>query len=771
MDAQILDVNLSDEAQRLYLNYALSVITSRALPDVRDGLKPVQRRILFAMHHELRLAPEGKPAKCARIVGEVIGKYHPHGDSAVYDALVRMAQEWVMSATLVDGQGNFGSQDGDPAAAYRYTEARLTPIARELLIELSKRTVRYRPTFDSTRFEPIVLPARTPNLLVNGAQGIAVGMATSIPPHNLTEVCAALRLLIDNPKATLGTVMGKIKGPDFPTHGELISDKATLREVYKTGHGTLKLRAQWKLEEKSGQTRIILTSIPYAVEKQSLVEKIADVIVGRKLTGLVDVRDESTEDVRVVLELKKGTRPELVMAYLAKHTPVQTNVQVNLTCLAPTDNPEIATPRRMGLLEILRAFLDFRMEVVTNRLQFDLDELEKRLHILDGFEKVFDALDEIIKIIRRSNGKADAAKKIVQRFDLDEIQTDAILELKLYRLAKLEILLIQEEADKKRKAAQKIRGLLRSKAKRWALISDELADVQKQYGVKRRTKILSDDDTPEFSAEDFIEDEDNTVILTAHGWMKRQQTVKDLASTRVRKDDWVLACTAGSTRSCVTVFSSKGHAYTQRLADVAQSTGHGEPVQNRFKFTDGERVTGMISFDPRLLELPEEEEVYEDGSPCPPYGVAVTKLGMALRFPLFGFREPSTKNGRRFCKLSAGDEVLSVFLCPEEGYLIAAATDGHAIAVDAEELSLLSGPGKGSMLIKLQGGAQLLGATVAPGLRSGSLKVVSDKGKPFEFFAEGLLATRGGRGKAVVKRTGFREVVHELPTIPALEEE
>ncbi|MEM7676279.1 MAG: DNA gyrase subunit A, partial [Myxococcota bacterium] len=380
MDALIGDVPLSDEAQRLYMNYALSVIMSRALPDVRDGLKPVQRRILFCMHRDLHLSPDSRFAKCARIVGDVIGKFHPHGDQAVYSALVRMAQGWTMRVPLVEGQGNFGSQDGDPPAAYRYTEARLNKIAPELLAELGAKTVAFRPTFDGQRSEPVVLPARFPNLLVNGAHGIAVGMATSIPPHNLGEVCDGLVAMIDDPKITLARVLQKIKGPDFPTGGEVTCTRAELKETYESGHGSIKLRGQWKLESgKKGAQQIVLTSIPYGLERKDLATKIGDIIINKKLPPLVDVRDESTEDVRLVLEIRKDANPELVVAYLNKHTPLMGNVSYNFTCLIPTDNEEISRPERIGLIPMLRYFLDFRFEVVERRLTHELNQVNERL--------------------------------------------------------------------------------------------------------------------------------------------------------------------------------------------------------------------------------------------------------------------------------------------------------------------------------------------------------------------------------------------------------
>jgi DNA gyrase subunit A len=769
MDPQIQDVALSNETQRLYLNYALSVITSRALPDVRDGLKPVQRRILYTMHHELHLRPDGKPSKCARIVGDVMGKYHPHGDSAIYDALVRLAQDWVMRATLVHGQGNFGSLDGDAAAAHRYTEAKLTKIAMELLEELSQKTVLYRPTFDNEHSEPIVLPARFPNVLVNGAQGIAVGMATSIPPHNLGEVIDACEMLIENRKTTVAKLLAKLKGPDFPTGGELITPKSEIKKIYETGQGTVKVRGEWTVDSKKPE-QIVITSIPYGLEKHTLVEKIAEVIVGKKLPAITDVRDESTDVVRIVIEMKKTANPELVMAYLSKHTPFQTNVQVNLTCLVPSENPEVPSPQRLDLKQILEHFLDFRLDTVKKRLKFDLEELEKRLHILEGFEKVFDALDEIIKIIRRSEGKQDAAEKIMKRFGLDELQTDAILELKLYRLAKLEILIIKEEADKKRAEAKKIRALLKSEAKLWELVKKELLEIRTEYADKRRTKIIGVEEEVEFKAEDFIVDEDAIVIVSERGWVKRQGKVKDLSNTRTKEGDRVLTVQAGSTRATVAFFSNHGICYVTRIADVPQSSGYGDPIQKMFKFGDGETVIGACSFDARIIEMPEEELTLDDGSPSPPYAVAVTKLGYAFRFSLFPHKEPSTRSGRKYARLKEGDEVLTVFPCFDLRYVIAAADDGHGIAVKMEEIALLSGAGRGTMLIKLGKEASLLAAKPVPSARVGSMVVFTESGRRFELFAEALESTRGARGKALVKRSKFATVEYNLPEVPQLGE-
>ena len=385
---------LSEEAQRRYLNYALSVITARALPDVRDGMKPVQRRILFGTFHNLHLTHEAKYRKCAQVVGEIMGKYHPHGDQAIYDALVRLAQNFSLRYPLVDGHGNFGSLDGDSAAAMRYTECRLAALSGELLDELSKKTVDYRPNYDGTCFEPVVLPARLPQLLMNGTTGIAVGMATNIPPHNLGELINALTLLIDDPDASLPELLKHIKGPDFPTDGLILNSKEELLTIYETGQGPIFLRGEWRREEmRRGSQIIIITSIPYAVNKAKLVEEIGKLVADRKLPPLIDVRDESTDVVRIVLELKKDADPEVVMAYLFKHTSLQTNFNVNMTCLVPTQNAEVCEPRRLGLRQMLQHFLDFRFEVVTRRLTCELDELKKRLHILEGFARVYDALD------------------------------------------------------------------------------------------------------------------------------------------------------------------------------------------------------------------------------------------------------------------------------------------------------------------------------------------------------------------------------------------
>src|SRR5918999_1307687 len=475
-------VALHEAAQTRYLNYALSVITSRALPDVRDGLKPVQRRILYTMWQQ-NLTADAKHRKCAKVVGDVMGNYHPHGDTALYETLVRMAQPFSLRYPVVDGSGNFGSLDGDSAAAMRYTECRLARLSDELLTEIDQATVPFRPNYDGTKSEPVVLPSRVPNLLINGATGIAVGMATNIPPHNLGEVCTALVKLLDNPDLSSVQLCRYIKGPDFPTGGQILNAPEELKEIYKTGSGSIRLRATWAEGGISRSDRtLFITSIPYAVNKAALVERIADVVLSRKLPPLLDVKDVSTDDVRIALEIKKEADPRMVMAYLFKNTPLQTNFIVNLTCLIPTENPEVGRPEKSDLHSILWHFLHFRLEVVTARLEHELEGLRKRIHILEGFEKVFDALDEIIRIIRKSDGKADAAEKIIKRFTLDAEQADAILELKLYRLARLEILVIHNELGDKRKRARQINALLKDDEARWKVVRDEIEELMDRYG-------------------------------------------------------------------------------------------------------------------------------------------------------------------------------------------------------------------------------------------------------------------------------------------------
>ena len=692
---------LHDVAQTRYLNYALSVITARALPDVRDGMKPVQRRILYTMYNQ-NLGPDAKHRKCAKIVGDVMGNYHPHGDSAIYDALVRIAQPFAMRVRLVDGSGNFGSLDGDPAAAMRYTECRLAPISPALLDELDQDTVPFRPNYDGTRTEPVVLPARFPHLLVNGAAGIAVGMATSIPPHNLDEVCtASIRLLdalVEGKQLSNRDLCRTVKGPDFPTGGQIVSSVEEIRQVYETGQGTIKMRGTWEhgSETKAGKT-LFITSIPYNVNKATLVERIAELVTARNMPLLLDVRDVSTDDVRVELLLKREADPELVMAYLFKNTPLQSNFSCNMTCLVPTENPEVGRPERLDLHSILWHFIHFRLDVVTRRLEHELRQLNKRIHILDGFATVFDALDQIIAIIRKSDGKADAAQKIMARFKLDAEQTDAILELKLYRLARLEILVIQKELAEKRKRAKEIQKLLGESDHRgrWDIVRSDLDEVLRTFGKgdKRRTTITSIENEREISAEDLIVAEDNHVLVTRDGWVKRQKEIKDPSTTRLREGDQVLTCIAGSTRATLVFFSSLGTAYTCRLIDIPATTGYGEPIQKLFKLKDGEAIIAAYSLDARVIGDIADRE----GKLPRRYAIAATSDGNAMAFGLTSFVDPSTRAGRKYAKLGDEATVVRVEIVRGKETLIVASRDKKALLCAADEVSYLTGAGKGRL--------------------------------------------------------------------------
>ena len=751
-------VALHEAAQARYLNYALSVITSRALPDVRDGLKPVQRRILYTMWQQ-NLTADAKHRKCAKVVGDVMGNYHPHGDAALYETLVRMAQPFSLRYPLVDGSGNFGSLDGDSAAAMRYTECRLTRISDELLTEIEQDTVAFRPNYDGTREEPVVLPARIPNLLINGATGIAVGMATNIPPHNLGEVCTALVKLIDADMELTSAQLGKyIKGPDFPTGGQIMNTAQEIRDIYKTGSGTIRIRATWEEgpASRSGKT-IYITSVPYTVNKAALVERIGDIALSRKLPHLLDVKDLSTDDVRIALELKGDADKRMVMAYLYKHTPLQSNFPVNLTCLVPTENPAVGKPERLELHQILWQFLHFRLEVVRSRLKHELEALGRRIHLLEGFEKVFDALDEILKIVRKSDGKADAAQKIMARFTLDAEQTDAILELKIYRLARLEILVIQQELAEKRKRAREIGALLKKDTDLWKIVRNEIEAVQKTYGDARRSTIVGEVPDEEYTADDFIIDEDNVVIVTRDGWVKRQKEVKDVSTTRLREGDAVLAALPGSTRATAVFFTNFGVAYTARIIDLPASTGYGEPIQSLFKFRDGEKVVAAMSLDKRVSGVIASKD---PETPPPVHAVAVTSDGYSLRFSLEPFVEASTRAGRRFARAPEGAEVVGVARVDGGETLIAATRQARAILCRAEEVNFLSGPGRGVILIKLQkGDDRVLGFIASTGDRD-LLTVETSRGAEQTIStAKYEVTSRGGKGRELLQRGEFTRVI------------
>ncbi|MEM1008845.1 MAG: DNA gyrase subunit A, partial [Myxococcota bacterium] len=600
--------------------------------------------------------------------------YHPHGDQAIYDAMVRMAQDFSLRVPLVDGYGNFGSLDGDKAAAMRYSEVRLQPEALLLLEELKAQTVEMRPNFDGTLEEPVVLPAAFPQLLVNGCAGIAVGMATHIPPHHPAEVLDALLLLIDQPEASLSQVMRKIKGPDFPTGGEVVTSRKERQQVYEKGQGNFLIRATWKQEEVTGRKKVsqlIVDSIPYAVSKATVVEKVADVIVSKKLPGLLDVRDESTEQVSIVLEIKNNCDPALIMAYLYKHTPLMQRFSMNMTVLVPTENPLVATPKQLSLKELLEHFRKFRLEVIKKRFRYELEHLHKRIHLLEGFRIIFDDLDKAIQIIRHANGRKDSGIQLRKAFPLSEAQTQAILDTRLYRISRLEVHTLREEWQSMKQRAAEIETILASPEQLSQVMRDEFAALKKQFRQKRRTRLLEEDHTPAFSEEDFIQNEDTHVCVSQDGWVKRVRNVQDINSIRVREGDRLLAILPGNTREMVVFFTSRGSAYTMRIWDVPATSGYGIPLSSLFAFADGECVLGAASLDSRFCGAIHREDTDRDlALDGMQHLIFITQKGVGARLSLALFTEPSTKNGRRFTRLTQGDSVILAATCTGEQPLV-----------------------------------------------------------------------------------------------------
>jgi DNA gyrase subunit A len=753
-------VPISQETRRRYLNYAMSVIMSRALPDVRDGLKPVQRRILFVMYDGLGLTANSKHYKCAKICGDTTGNFHPHGDVAVYDALVRMAQDFTFRYPLVEGQGNFGSVMGLPAAAMRYPEARLTALAEQLMNELRFETVDMRPNYDGRLREPVVLPARFPNLLVNGSSGIAVGMATNIPPHNLGEVVAACTHLIDHPDAETKDLLRHIKGPDFPLGGRLVTDRKELRAIYEEGKGAIKVRGEWKRDrDRHGEIadRLVIHSVPYGVETGPLMQQIGDIVAGRKLPQLLDANDETDDKhgLRIVLQLKSGADADAVMAYLYKHTSLEQNFAYNATCLVP-DEHGVLVPARLNLAEMLRHFLRFRLATVRRRFEYQLRQLEQRIHILEGLAIVFNDLDRALKIIRGSDGKRDAAERLMKAFPLDEPQTLAILELALYRISKLEIHSILEELRQKQTEAEQIRKLLASEKKLWGVVRTELEEVSAQHGDKRRTSLGSSEEIAEFDPSAYIVRENTNVVLTRDGWIKRVGRLASIETTRVREGDSVLTVLPASTLDTVVFFSSDGVAYTLSVADVPASSGYGEPLSKHVKLGDGARIVNAVTTDARFT--PPDGKPQGD-VPAPPHLLVATARGQVLRIPLGPFRTASTKAGRRYCRLAAGDHVASVDLIGEAASVFLATKGARIIHFAVDDVPVLSGAGRGVRGIKLDAGDEVLGAALMA-RPSDCLRVRTSADKVLTCGQMKYTVTsRGGKGFRAAHRSTFLEIL------------
>jgi DNA gyrase subunit A len=744
--------DLKRAAEERYLNYALSVITSRALPDVRDGLKPVQRRILYAMAQNLGLAAGAKPRKSAAVVGEVLGKYHPHGDAAAYEAMVRMAQPFALRYPLVHGEGNFGSLDGDGAAAMRYTEVRLARVAQALLEDLESQTVPFRGTYDATREEPVVLPAAVPQLLMNGSTGIAVGMATNIPPHNLGEVIDGLVAMIDDPDADTKALLKHVKGPDFPTGGEILNTRAELRSLYESGQGAVRLRGEYKVETLSrGKRQLVVTSIPYNVNKAALVESIAEHVMARKLPHVVDVRDESTDDVRIVCELRSDASAELAMAYLYKHTELSTTFNVNLTCLVPTGNPLVGQPSRLSLAEMCRHFLAFRLEIVTRRLEHEKKRIEERLHILDGFAKIHADLDRALKIIRGAESRADAAAKLGAAFKLDSAQVDAILEIRLYQLARLEISKIQKERKEKRERLAEIEDLLKRPKRRWAIIREELLQAKADYADKRRTAIARGEELS-YDPEAYVVHEETTVVVSRDGWVKRVRELKDPSGTRLREGDALFQVLVASTRDRIAFFTGFGGLYVLSVNDIPATTGYGDPIQSLVKLADNERLTAVFAVRGETKAAEAEKGQGElftaTAKPGETYLLA-TARGFGFRFvPDLG---ETTRAGRKIARTSEGDAVVSVSAV-RGPQVVCAAVRGKMLRFALDEVPELSGPGKGVYLMRPGGDDDRVVGALAP-VKGATLIVVTAEGAERKLAVDDVPAgRRAGKGLKVVKR-------------------
>ena len=671
-EGKYIHVDINNEMKKCYIDYAMSVIVGRALPDVRDGLKPVHRRILYSMQ-ELGLEPQKGYRKCARIVGEVLGKYHPHGDSSVYDALVRMAQDFSLRYTLVDGHGNFGSVDGDSAAAMRYTEAKMNKIAVEMLRDIRKETVDFMPNFDGEEKEPVVLPSRYPNLLVNGSSGIAVGMATNIPPHNLGEIIDGTIMLIDNPETTVLELMTAIQGPDFPT-GAIVMGKAGIRAAYETGKGKIVVRSKTEIEEENGRNRIVVTEIPYQVNKAKLIENIADLVKDKKITGISDLRDESDrEGMRIVIELKRDANPNVILNLLFKHTKMQDTFGVIM--LALVDNE----PKVLNLKEVLTHYIEFQKEVVTRRTVFELNKAEARAHILEGLKIALDNIDDVINIIRSSKNSDIAKSTLMERFQLSDKQAQAILEMRLRRLTALERDKIEEELNEIMQYIEYLNSILADEMKLLGVIKEELREIKSKYNDERRTEIQKV--VNEIDIEDLIQEEDVVITLTNSGYIKRisadtysaqRRGGRGIQAMTTKEDDFVENVLITSTHSDVLFFTNRGRVYKKRAYEIpdAGRTAKGTNIINLIPIEQDERIETVLTV---------ADEIREG------YLFMATKKGLVKKTPLSEFKN-LRKNGLIAISLREGDELLKVKVTRGDADIVIVSERGNAIKFNEQDV-------------------------------------------------------------------------------------
>jgi DNA gyrase subunit A len=701
--AQKIPINIEEEMRRSYLDYAMSVIIGRALPDARDGLKPVHRRILYAMH-EMGLTPNKPYKKSATVVGDVLGKYHPHGDSAVYDAMVRMAQDFSLRYPLVKGQGNFGSVDGDAAAAYRYTEARLTRIGTEMLADIDKETVDFVPNYDESRVEPTVLPTRFPNLLVNGSGGIAVGMATNIPPHNLTEVIEATITLLQKPNTPLKTLMGIVPGPDFPTGG-FIYGREGIRQAYETGRGSVIMRAKASIDRvgRSGERMaIVVTEIPYQVNKARLIERIAELTNDKKLEGISDLRDESDrEGMRIMIELKRDAIPDIVLNNLYKMTPMQQSFGViNLAIVN-------GQPRELNLIDTLNIFIEHRREVVIRRTRFELKKAEARAHILEGLKKAIDHLDEVIAIIRKAKATVEAREALMLRFKFSEVQARAILEMQLQKLTGLERQKLIDEYKEVIQRIAELQEILANEAVLRNVIVKELREVQREYGDERRTQII--EAGAELTLEDLIADEDMAITVTHSGYIKRTPVSVYRAQRRggtgrrgaaLKTEDVVDHLFVASTHSYVMIFTNNGQVYKLKVHEIpdAAAAGKGKAIVNLLNMPKGEKVAGIIPV-----------RAFEEGK----YVVMATRKGTIKKTELSDFAN-IRPSGINAMGIDDGDELIAIELTDGKKKIFLATHEGMAICFEESDVRSMGRPAYGVRGITLDKGDYVISVAAVP---------------------------------------------------------
>lgn len=736
--AEIIPINIEDEMRGSYLDYAMSVIIGRALPDVRDGFKPVHRRILYAMYREGLLSSK-RFSKCAGVVGEVLKKYHPHGDSAVYDTLVRMAQNWNMRYPLIEGQGNFGSIDGDSAAAYRYTECRLTKLAEEMLADIDKDTVDYTPNYDSSTKEPIVLPARVPNLILNGSDGIAVGMATKIPPHNLREIADAIQLLIKSPTSTVKDLMQHVKGPDFPTAG-YICGRDGIKQAYETGRGSIKMRAKAMIEPiaRGDREQIVVTEIPFQVNKARLIERIAELVQAGKMEGISDIRDESDRDgMRIVVELKRGTVAGVVLNQLFKHTAMESTFGVILLSIVNQQ------PKLLNLKEMLQQFIDHRKEVIIRRTAFELRQAEARAHILEGLKIAVENIDAVIELIKKSSSPEIARMGLIKRFDLSEIQAQAILDMRLQRLTGLERQKIIDEYVEILALIEKLRSILSSEVLVMKIVSDEMAEIKDKYGDDRRTEIqaLSED----LSIEDLIQEEDMVVTISHRGLIKRNPISIYRAQRRggqgkmgmkTSDEDFAETLFVASTHDYLLVFSDAGKVYWLKVHTIPQigRTAKGRSITNLIQMPADQNVAAILpvsSFD-------------ADG-----YVFMATANGVTKKTALSEFSRPRA-GGIIALSIEDGDRMIAARLTNGQQHILLSTKNGQSIRFDENDVRAMGRSARGVTGIRLKKNDLVVGMEALQ--ENACLLTVTEKGygkrTPLEEYRQ---QTRGGSGIITIK--------------------